>query len=63
MERIRVALWRRPPLKFILCVSYMVKTAANSMEGKGSLCPCRCGAQMGLRSFIVNLCTGICGGE
>lgn len=63
MERIRVALRRRPPLKFLLCVSYMVKTAANGMEGKGSLCPCQCGVQMGLRSLIVNLCTGICGGE
>ena len=52
MERIKVALWR-PPLKFLFCVSHVVKTAADSMKGKGSLCPCQCGAQMGVSLILV----------
>lgn len=38
MEGIKVALWR-PPLKFLFCVSYVVKTAADSIKGKGSVVP------------------------
>lgn len=41
-EKIKVTLWRSP-LKFLFCVSYVVKTAADSIKGKGSLCPCPCG--------------------
>lgn len=62
MEGIKVAL-RRPPLKFLFCVSYVVKTASDDIKGKGSLCPCQRGAQMGVRLFVVNTCNGICGGE
>ena len=62
MERIKVALWR-PQLKFLPCVSYVVKTAAESVKGKDFMCPCQCGAQMGVRLFIVNACNYICGGE
>lgn len=43
MERIKGALLR-PRLKFLFCVSYVVKTAADSIKGKDSLCP-----QHGLR--------------
>lgn len=50
-------------MKFLFCVSYVVKTAADSMKGKGSLCPCQRGALMGVRLFIVNTCNGICGVE
>lgn len=62
MERIKVALWR-PQLKFLSCVSYVVKTAAESIKGKDPLCPCQCGAQMRLGCFTVNTCNGICGGK
>lgn len=61
MERIKVALWRPP--KFLFRVSYVVKTAADSMKGKGSLCPRQCGARMGVMLSIVNTCNGFCGGE
>lgn len=44
-------------------MSYVVKTAAESVKGKDSLCPCQCGAQMGVMLFIINAYSGICGGE
>jgi hypothetical protein len=62
MEGIKEALWRAR-LKFLFCVSYVVKTAANSIKGKGSLYPCWCRAEMGVRCFFVNTCDGFCGGK
>lgn len=44
-------------------MSYVVKTVAESVKGKDFLCPCQCGAQMGVRLLIINACIGICGGE
>lgn len=39
MKRIKAALWR-PQLKFLSCMSNVVGTAAESVKGKDSLCPC-----------------------
>lgn len=62
MEGIKVAL-RRPPLKCLFPVFYVVKTAADSVSGKGSLCPCQCGARMGVSWFIVSPGNGTGGVE